>query len=69
MKDIFPNKAPSNKNLCCKLAAGRYYGRAQGVQTFQNSEQLIHAELAGAETRSPDEPLPPPAVQENLKES
>lgn len=35
MKDIFPNKAPSNKNLCCKLAAGRYYGRAQDVQTFQ----------------------------------
>lgn len=59
MKDIFPNKAPSNKNLCCKLAAGQYYGRAQDVQTFQNSGQLTYAELAGAETRSPDEPLPP----------
>lgn len=46
MKDIFSNKAPSNKNLCCKLTAGCYYGRAQDLQTFQNSGQLVHAELA-----------------------
>lgn len=59
MKDIFSNKAPSNKNLCRPLTAGCYYGRAQDLQTFQKSGQLISAELAGAETRSPDEPLPP----------
>lgn len=59
MKDIFSNKALSNKTLCRKSTAGCCWGRARELQTSQNSGQLLCAELARAETRSPDEPLPP----------